>query len=126
MDLKISEQELQLAKPVVSNFAKNLLCFNDIYSYEKELRVQDEGKKEGGIIVSAVPMVASLAQVGTQSAKRILWTMCREWEYNHHQLVKEILKKHPSSTLEAYFRGIEYQYSGNELWSHETGRYKEL
>ncbi|KFA76884.1 hypothetical protein S40288_09299 [Stachybotrys chartarum IBT 40288] len=124
MGLHMTDTELQLAQPVVSNFAKNLLCFNDIYSYEKELRVQAEGKQEGGVIVSAVPMVAALAKVGTESAKRILWTMCREWEIHHHGLVAETLRLYPSQNLESFFHSLEYQYSGNELWNHETGRYK--
>ncbi|KAI5920659.1 Aristolochene synthase [Camillea tinctor] len=124
MGLHISDEGLQLVRPVISNFAKNLLCFNDIYSYEKELRVQDEGQQEGGIVVSAVPIVAELAQVDTESAKRILWTMCREWEAHHHRLVAVILKEHPSPTLETFCKGIEYQFAGNELWSHESGRYK--
>ena len=42
MRLDMSDRELELTKPVVSNFAKNLLCFNDIHSYEKELHVQAE------------------------------------------------------------------------------------
>ncbi|KAI1499290.1 Aristolochene synthase [Biscogniauxia marginata] len=123
MGLHMSDEEMRLARPIVSNFAKNLLCFNDIYSYEKELRVQDEGS-EGGIVVSAVPMVADLAQVSVESAKRILWTMCREWEANHHRLVAKALRENNSPALKAFCKGIEYQYSGNELWSHETGRYK--
>ncbi|KAI1434150.1 Aristolochene synthase [Xylaria sp. CBS 124048] len=123
MGIILTEEEQALARPVVSNFAKNLLCFNDIYSYEKELRVQ-EGGHTGGQILSAVPIVEALAKVGPESAKRILWTMCREWEHNHHRLVAETLKNYPSTTLESFFRGLEYQYAGNELWSHETGRYK--
>ncbi|RYP63293.1 hypothetical protein DL769_007005 [Monosporascus sp. CRB-8-3] len=125
MGLQMTDEEMRLAQPVVSNFAKNLLCFNDIYSYEKEIRIQEECG-ETGIIVSAVPMVAELAKVGPESAKRILWAMCREWETNHHRMVGDVLRKHPSKNLEAYFKGIEYQYSGNELWSHETGRYKQM
>lgn len=123
MGIILTEEEKELVRPVVSNFAKNLLCFNDIYSYEKELRVQ-EGGHTGGQILSAVPIVEALANVGPESAKRILWTMCREWEVNHHRLVAETLRKYPSSKLEAFFKGLEYQYTGNELWSHETGRYK--
>ena len=118
MGIILTEEEKELVRPVVSNFAKNL-----IYSYEKELRVQ-EGGHTGGQILSAVPIVEALANVGPESAKRILWTMCREWEVNHHRLVAETLRKYPSSKLEAFFKGLEYQYTGNELWSHETGRYK--
>jgi aristolochene synthase len=124
MGVVLTDEEQEIVRPVVSNFAKNLLCFNDIYSYEKELRVQEESGQTGGKIVSAVPIMATLAEVGPESSKRILWTMCREWEVNHHRLVAQCLQRYPSSTLETYFKGLEYQYAGNELWSHETGRYK--
>ncbi|KAI0141748.1 Aristolochene synthase [Xylariaceae sp. FL1272] len=124
MGIRLTDEELELTRPVVSNFAKNLLCFNDIYSYEKELRVERESKLSGGTVVSAVPIIAGLAQVGPESAKRILWTMCREWEVNHHRMVANVLAEHHSSNLEMFFKGLEYQYAGNELWSHETGRYK--
>ncbi|KAI1635180.1 Aristolochene synthase [Biscogniauxia mediterranea] len=125
MGIHMTDEEWRLALPVASNFGRNLLCLNDVYSYEKEVRVQDEGKQEGGVLVSAVPIVAKLVQVDIESAKRIIWMMCREWETNHHRLVAEILKEHPSPAIEAFCKGIEYQYSGNELWSHETPRYKE-
>ncbi|KAI0599443.1 Aristolochene synthase in complex with 12,13-Difluorofarnesyl diphosphate [Biscogniauxia sp. FL1348] len=125
MGLHITDEEWRLVRPVAFNFGRHLLSLNDVYSYEKEVRVQDEGKQEGGVLVSAVPIVAKLVQVDVESAKRIIWMMCREWEANHHRLVAEILKKHPSPAIEAFCKGIEYQYSGNEVWSHETRRYKE-
>ncbi|KAI1487270.1 Aristolochene synthase in complex with 12,13-Difluorofarnesyl diphosphate [Biscogniauxia mediterranea] len=125
MGIHMTDEERRLALPVTLNFGRHLICINDVYSYEKEVRVQDEGKQEGGVLVSAVPIVAKLVQVDIESAKRIILMMCREWETNHHRLVAEILKEHPSPAIETFCKGIEYQYSGNELWSNETPRYNE-
>ncbi|KAI0966357.1 Aristolochene synthase, partial [Xylaria arbuscula] len=123
MGMKLTDNEQELVGPAVSNLGKHLFCVNDIYSYEKEVRVQGESGQTGGQVVSAVPIVAAVAKVGPESAKRILWTMCREWEANHYRLTEEVLTDHPSPTLKAYLKGLEYQYSGNEVWSRETGRY---
>ncbi|KAI1274952.1 Aristolochene synthase [Xylaria sp. FL0933] len=124
MGMTLTDEEQEIVSPIVTNFSKHIICVNDIYSYERELRVQEESGQTGGKIVSSVPIVASLLKVGPESAKRVLWTMCREWEISHRLLAERVLNAHPSLKLEMYFKGLEYQFVGNELWSHETGRYK--
>ncbi|KAI0455385.1 Aristolochene synthase in complex with 12,13-Difluorofarnesyl diphosphate [Xylaria acuta] len=102
--------EQEPVRPVVSNFAKNLVCFNDIYSFEKitpYLRIQ-EGGHTGGRMLSSVPLVQALAKVGPEFAKRILWTMCREWERETtiDELPKLSISTHP--LLWKLFMEIEY------------------
>ncbi|KAK5092603.1 hypothetical protein LTR24_005065 [Lithohypha guttulata] len=125
MGLRLSESEHDLARPVEENASKSISVINDICSYEKEVRVAAQGH-EGGALCSSVPIMQSIADVDVDGAKRILWSMCREWEVRHVQLVQEIREKNKSAALAAYMEGLEYQMAGNEVWSLETPRYNDV
>ena len=125
MGLHLSESEHDLARPVEENASKSISVINDICSYEKEVRVAAKGH-EGGALCSSVPIMQSIADVDVDGAKRILWSMCREWEVRHVQLVREIKEKNKSAALAAYMEGLEYQMAGNEVWSLETPRYNDV
>lgn len=124
MGLHMSEAEHELARPVEENCSKSISVVNDICSYEKEVRVAARGH-EGGALCSSVPIMANIADVDIESAKRILWSMCREWEVRHLQLVQDVLKKNNTSVMAAYLEGLEYQMAGNEVWSRKTPRYND-
>lgn len=47
--------------------------------------------------------------------------MVREWELVHDSLGEGLVC--PSQTVRDYLRGLQYQMSGNELWSATTPRY---
>ncbi|KAK7749839.1 carbonyl reductase (NADPH-dependent) ari1 [Cytospora paraplurivora] len=123
MGLHVPPSELDLARPVEMNCSKHISIVNDICSYEKEVRTAEESDQEGGVLCSSVPIMAELADVETEAAKRVLWRMCREWEARHLELAQQIQSQVASLTLGAYIEGLEYQMSGNELWSHTTERY---
>ncbi|KAI0483450.1 Aristolochene synthase [Xylaria cf. heliscus] len=126
MGLHITAEEIQLARPVEMNCSKNISVINDIFSYEKEVLAAAEGHEEGGFLCSSVPIVASESGVDIEESKSILLAMCREWEVHHNALVKEIQLKSQSRALAMYLKGLEYQMSGNELWSRTTKRYSEI
>lgn len=67
-------------------------------------------------------VVADECKVRVSAAKRILWSMCREWEFVHLKLVDKKLKD-ASPEVVTYCKGLEYQMSGNEMWSKSTKRY---
>ena len=125
MSLHLTTTEQALALPLEANASKNISVVNDICSYAKEIRVAAAGH-EGGTLCSSVPIVQTITGVDVDSAKRILWSMCREWEVRHRQLVDEIrIKGELSPALEAYLKGLEYQMGGNEVWSLGTTRYND-
>ncbi len=64
--------------------------------------------------------------VGVEAAKKMLWLMTREWEEVFNGIVRENLESECGQVVEDYMRGLEYQMSGNELWSLTTSRYHDL
>lgn len=130
MAIGVNQSELALARPVEMNCSKHISVVNDIYSYEKEILAAKEGHLEGGALCSSVQIMAIEADVNIDAAKRILWAMCREWELCHHDLVIELEKRADkakfSPGLAAHVKGLEYQMSGNELWSRTTRRYNHI
>ena len=125
MGLKIDKSELATARTVEKNCSKHISVLNDIYSYDKEVITAKTGHQEGAVLCSSVQILAREADIDPIAAKRVLWSMCREWERCHKKLVAKIEKEQQqaSPALRAYLKGLEYQMSGNEKWSESTLRY---
>lgn len=126
MNLRVSPEELVSVQPIEQNVAKHLSVLNDILSWDKELLAAQTGHPEGSALCSAVQVLAQETSLTYAAAKRVLWVMCREWEYEHDYLVEQRRSdgEHPpSENLSKYIEGLEYQVSGNELWSKTTFRY---
>ena len=123
MGIKVTPEELEVARPVDLNCSKHLSVINDIWSFEKELIASKTLHEEGGVLCTCVSIFADEAQISTDAAKRVLYNLCREWELRHRLLVEKVLAKNDTPTLRAYLKGLEYQMSGNELWSQTTLRY---
>lgn len=110
-------------RPVDMNCSKHLSVINDIWSYEKEVLASKTAHEEGGALCTGVAIFAAETEVSIAAAKRVLYSICREWEAHHDELVAEALTKRDSAELRAYVKGLEYQMSGNEMWSRSTLRY---
>lgn len=123
MALRLPTQYLDIVRPVDRNCSKHLSVMNDIWSFEKEVLTAQTGHKEGGVLCSAVSTMSDAAEIPTDAAKRVLYSMCREWERSHERLVQEVLGKVDDDTMRAYLKGLELQMSGNETWSTSTLRY---
>ncbi|KAI0533245.1 Aristolochene synthase in complex with 12,13 Difluorofarnesyl diphosphate [Xylaria digitata] len=121
----LTEEEAALADPVDKNAARHISVINDIWSYDKELKAVALNQ-EGSTMLNAVDILADEASMPLESAKRVLYRLCREWEIVHETLVSEILAKRDSPALRAYFKETEYQMSGNEVWSRLTLRYSQI
>ncbi|KAH8432077.1 uncharacterized protein LDX57_009723 [Aspergillus melleus] len=122
MELHLTDAELRRAAPVERNCAKHIAIVNDIYSWSKEQLAAQTLHQEGAALCSAVQVLSNEATLGPTAAQRVLWTMCREWELVHRQLVQEA-SAGSSHSLQMYLRGLEDQMSGNERWSESTPRY---
>lgn len=125
MDLYISPDELESVKGIELNVGRHISIVNDIFSFEKELATSKSAHKEGGALCSSVSVLAEEVGITTGAAKRVLWSMCREWERLHQDIVTKRIGGPDtcSNSLKEYLRGLEYQMSGNELWSRTTSRY---
>jgi aristolochene synthase len=125
MGLRVAQEELAAVKEAEQNCSKHLSVINDIFSYEKEVKAAKTLHKEGGVLCSSVQIIANEADVSVDAAKRILLNLSREWELRHKKLVAKADNdgKRASAALLAYLKGLEYQMSGNELWSRTTKRY---
>ncbi|KAI9794983.1 MAG: carbonyl reductase (NADPH-dependent) ari1 [Peltula sp. TS41687] len=129
MGLSMTEKELGSVKDVDQNCAKHISVINDIYSWEKELRASKVGHKEGSALCSSVEVMAQEASISIEASKRVLFSLCREWELCHRQLEAERLNsigEEHRVEVSKYIKGLEYQMSGNELWSQTTLRYAEV
>ncbi|KAK7178808.1 aristolochene synthase [Paraphaeosphaeria sporulosa] len=128
MNLHVTPEELASVKHIEQNCSCHISVVNDIYSYGKELRKSIESPEEGAVLCSAVKVVADETRMGISAAKRVLWSMTREWELVHDELYKVRVSDPQgcSQALQAYLKGLEYQMSGNELWSKTTPRYSEV
>lgn len=124
--LHLSKDELALADPIDKNCARHMSVINDIYSYDKELIAANTLHREGGIMCNAVDIFADEASMPIESAKRVLYQVCREWELCHETLVAEVLAQRDTPEMRAYLKESEYQISGNEMWSRTTPRYSDL
>ncbi|KAL8635775.1 MAG: hypothetical protein Q9228_006771 [Teloschistes exilis] len=125
MGLHVTREELDSVEEIERNASKHLSVVNDICSWEKEVLASKSGHVEGAALCSSVQVVAAEAEIETASAKRVLWSMCREWEARHIELEARKLKERPapSQAIMSYIKGLEFQISGNEQWSETTKRY---
>lgn len=132
MALKVTPDDLQAVQDVERNCAKHISVVNDIYSWEKEVLAAQTGHTEGAALCSSVQVVAHEAGIDTEASKRVLWAMCREWERCHQEMLSERRAAAAAATTADssvspavwdYVQGLEYQMSGNELWSQTTKRY---
>lgn len=126
MELRPSPEELAALKPLEENCSKQISIVNDIYSFEKEAIAAQTGHAEGSFLCSAVKVISVNTALDIEATKRVLWPMVREWEHVHDQLCEELLSSGVNSqAVRDYMRGLQYQMSGNELWSKTTPRYLE-
>ncbi|KAJ2998228.1 hypothetical protein NUW58_g389 [Xylaria curta] len=128
MNLELTPEELRLVKPVDENCSKHISIINDIFSWEKEFAQSYTGHEEGSVLCSSVQVLAEEANLTIEASKRVLFSMAREWELTHLKLANEIgnnesLTPDRKDAIMSYIKGLEYQMSGNELWSASTLRY---
>ncbi|KAI3337027.1 Aristolochene synthase from penicillium Roqueforti [Xylariaceae sp. AK1471] len=126
MDLRLTPSELALMKPLEQNCSKQISVVNDIYSWEKEVRAAETGHKEGSFLCSAVKVFSASTSLNIEASRRVLWYMTREWEKTHDMLVKKVESERCGDAVKNYMKGLEYQMSGNELWSKTTLRYSKV
>ena len=124
MDIHLSRRELRSMAALEQNCAKQIFVINDIYSWEKELFSSQTGHHEGAALCSAVKILADETSLGIAATKRVLYSMAREWELVHEDIRTEKMALGCSRDAQAYIKGLEFQMSGNELWSKTTLRYK--
>ncbi|KAL9016829.1 MAG: hypothetical protein Q9185_005826 [Variospora sp. 1 TL-2023] len=125
MALYVTPDELDSVEEIERNVSKHLSVVNDIFSWEKEVLASLSGHEEGSALCSSVQVMCTEAEIETAAAKRVLWSMCREWERRHTELEAAYKKRKPapSQSILTYIKGLEYQISGNEQWSETTKRY---
>lgn len=124
MDLHLTADELLAMKPVEQNCSKHMSIVNDICSWERELRQSRSTSEEGARLCNGVQILSASLGLDVEATKACLWTMVREWEAKHERLCSVPFVS-PDISKEAmlYLKGLEYQMSGNELWSRTTPRY---
>ncbi|CAG8952973.1 hypothetical protein HYFRA_00003163 [Hymenoscyphus fraxineus] len=118
---KLTPEELETVTQVEQNCAKHLAIVNDICSWEKELAQSKKSAQEGSVLCSAVKVMADNAGLSVDAAKRVLWSMVREWEAEHEILCQKPYMQDDRKSL--YLQGLKFQMSGNESWSKTTPRY---
>ena len=125
MDLHLSRSELQSMGRLQRYCARHISAVNDITSWEKEVKASQSGHHEGAVLCSAVKVVMEELGVDVEPAKRMLWLLTREWEEIFSGIVREKSEAGCGHAVKDYMKGLEYQMSGNELWSLTTRRYSD-
>ena len=127
MNLHLSADVLESVMPIEESYGKLSMIVNDIYGFDKELRLWNERQKEGGRLVNMVQHMASDTGVSYPAAKRVLWVLCREWELDYQELVAKRVaeEKNCHTEVVSYIKALEYVLGGNEVWSATTSRYHE-
>ena len=128
-DLRLSREELSFVSDIEKNCGRHISLVNDVFSYEKERQISELDASEGAILCNAVQILSDQVQIPIEAAKNVLLILARDCEYTH----KDLLEKKDSAlpglglkdSLKRYIDGLEYQMSGNELWSRTTHRYKQ-
>lgn len=123
MRLRVSPSELAAARPAALTCSKHLSVINDIWSYEKEVKASETAHEEGGVLCTSVAILAADTGLPALAAKKVLYSMCREWEEQYISQRDAILVGCDTPALRQYLLGLEYQMSGNEMWSRTTERY---
>jgi len=125
MRLHLSPETLASVDEIEDSYGKLGIIVNDTYSFDEELRLRDEKHKEGGHLLNMVEQMAKDTGSSYAAAKRVLWTLCREWELEHQELVKarEAVKGGSDEDLRLYLLALEYVLSGNKKWSQYMERY---
>ncbi|KAI0146376.1 Aristolochene synthase in complex with 12,13 Difluorofarnesyl diphosphate [Xylariaceae sp. FL1272] len=121
--IHLSPEDLAIADRVDRNCGRHMAVVNDIWSYEKEVHAAKTLHEEGGVLCTAVAILANETSISVDSAKRVLYQLCREWEIEQESLVEEALAQKDTPEFREYLKRIEYQMSGNEFWSRSTDRY---
>ncbi|KAB8229441.1 isoprenoid synthase domain-containing protein [Aspergillus alliaceus] len=88
-----------------------------------EVRASQLGHKEGSALCSGVKVLAEATNLDIAATKRLLQAMVEEWNQVHDRLTAEQLAAGCRPAVKLYMKGLEYQMSGNELWSRTTLRY---
>lgn len=118
---------IPLLGPIHKNYSNCITVVNDICSYAKEARASAASAEQGSALCSAVQVLADESFLPADCAKRILWSMCREWERNHERMVEELgLVGGCEGVLMEYLNGLKLQISGTEAWSLSSLRYNDL
>ena len=128
MGLNLSSEENSSVAEIETSCGRHISIVNDIYNFRKEELASRQGHKEGGFLCSAVSIFGAEASLSISATTRVLWVMCREWEYVHEELVANRIAavESCSDTLRSYMDALQYQMSGNELWSQSTRRYQDV
>jgi aristolochene synthase len=72
MKLNLSTEELELIRDMDKNCSKHISVVNDIFSWEKELMKSMVGYEEGSVLCSSVQVMAAIAKISIDAAKRVL------------------------------------------------------
>ena len=126
MSLNLSAEELGSVAGIERNVGYQISIVNDIYSYEKEVLAAQTAHQEGGKICNAVQILAEEVHISVGSSKQLLWSICREWERTHEDLVSQQKSQECGEQVMRYVEGLEFHMSGNELWSKSTQRYHDV
>ncbi len=123
--LHVADADMSSIREIHKTYSNLGMTVNDILSLEKELRAWNQGHKEGAFLLNIVVMMSEHLALPLDSAKRLLWNICREWEIEYQRQVEARLTVPGgcSSELKLYMQGLEYILGGNEVWSWNTGRY---
>ena len=127
-DLRLSPEELSFVSDIEKNCGRHISLVNDVFSYEKEKLISEREASEGAILCNAVQILSDQVQISIEAAKKVLLILARDCETTHNELLEKKDSTLPGlglkDSLKRYIKGLEYQMSGNELWSRTTCRYK--
>ncbi|KAL8838626.1 MAG: hypothetical protein Q9170_002072 [Blastenia crenularia] len=124
--LHLSASEISSIQSLHTLYALLGVTVNDVLSFDKEFRAYNlSSNTEGAHMLNMTLALANDTGLPYPASKRVLWTLCREWEGQWMNSMSERRKEGVSDDLAEYLDGMEYVLGGNEWWSWRTERYQD-
>ncbi|KAH8825746.1 isoprenoid synthase domain-containing protein [Flagelloscypha sp. PMI_526] len=103
----------------------HVIYCNDAWSYDKEVRAAQAVADDLNATIPCSGVTILMRETGlpASAAKRMLIYFAREMEILFKKEVDSLLRETPTPELQKYVKILEYQMSGNEVWSQVTKRY---
>lgn len=91
MALRLTPKELGGMTALERKCSKHISVVIDIFSWEKELLAARTSYQEGSVLCTAVNFFAVGTGLSIENSKRALWSMTREWELVHAEMVAQMV-----------------------------------
>ncbi|KAK6525512.1 hypothetical protein TWF694_005642 [Orbilia ellipsospora] len=123
MDIKLSDQETELIKPLLQLAGNITLLINDYFSVEKEW-LAHRGNLKSGLPVSSIYFIMDREDVAISEAKEAVKQKLIKTQYEFVEKCEEIFEVNSSHEIKKAVAGYQHLISGVAVWTKFNNRYR--